>query len=119
MTGDPLSAAIAAAVRSEVEPLRAELARLTAQVAALRTSVPVASLVAPTTAAKHLGVSVATVRRWLRDGTIPASAVRQSGRGRAVRIDLSALRPPDDEQVARLAAQARAPISGVAARVSR
>lgn len=48
------------------------------------------------------GLSPATVRRRIKDGSIPTVRV-----GSRVLVDLSALRPPEPEQVARLAREAR------------
>ncbi len=104
---DGLSIAIAAVLRSELEPLCAEIATLRAEVAALRASSPVATLVSLATAAPRLGVSVATLRRRIRTGSIPASAVHQGGRGHAIRVDLSKLKAPDEETIARIAYDAR------------
>jgi len=107
MTGtDPFTSAIATAVVAAVEPLRAEVARLTSEVAALRASTPAERLASPAVAARYMHVSTATLRRWIRDGTIPRAAVHQGGRGRAIRIDLAALRPPSDDEVARAAGRA-------------
>jgi excisionase family DNA binding protein len=92
---------IRAAVAAEVAPLRTEVARLASQVEALRRAIPPA-LVAVPEAAKAIGVSEATVRRRIKDGSIPVRRV-----GRAVRVDLAALRSPDSAEVARLAQAAR------------
>src|SRR5712692_3052118 len=81
---------IKAALR-EVLP-RTELGRLAAEIESLRRQLP-PSLVTMTHAAKVLGVSLSTVRRKVRDGSLPSRKI-----GRAVRVDLAALRPmtPDD-----------------------
>ena len=88
---------IAAAVRAEVAPLQANVARLTAEVEALRRALPPA-LVTLKEAANRLGLSLSTVRRRVRDGSLPARKV-----GRCVRVDLGALHPPTPSEVARLA----------------
>jgi len=54
-------------------------------------------------AAKLLKVSVSTIRRQIRSGTLP----RMSGTGRSVRVDLSRARPAPRAEVLRLAAVAR------------
>lgn len=60
------------------------------------------ALVDVPTAGERLGCSASTIRRRVRDGTLPVVRV-----GRSVRIDLAALRPPSDEQIAELAREAR------------
>lgn len=75
--------AIAAAVQAHVSPLVVEIQRLSAQVGELRRALP-ARLVTLAEAAEQLGVSLATVRRRVRDGSLVSKKL-----GRAVRIDLS------------------------------
>ena len=101
---DALGAALAALLRlpGDVAELRAEVAALRMEVAALRKTVPPA-LVDVSTAAERLGLSEATVRRRIKDGSLPSQRV-----GRAVRIDLATVRPLDADEVARLAHEARA-----------
>lgn len=76
---------IAAAVQAHVSPLVAEVQRMTAELEALRRALP-SRLVTLAEAAEQLGVSLATVRRRVRDGSLPSKRI-----GRAVRVDLSAL----------------------------
>lgn len=76
---------IAAAVQAQVSPVLVELRRMTAEIEALRRALP-AQLVTMAEAAKRLGVSLATVRRRVKDGTLPVQRI-----GRAPRIDLAAL----------------------------
>lgn len=76
---------IAAAVQAQVSPVLSELRRLTAEVEALRRALPTRML-SISEAAEHLGISVATVRRRVRDGSLPSKKL-----GRSVRIDATAL----------------------------
>lgn len=80
---------IAAAVEAQVSPVLAELRRLTAEVEALRRALP-ARLVKMREAAEQLGVSLATVRRRVKDGSLPSKKL-----GRSVRVDLSAAAPAE------------------------
>jgi excisionase family DNA binding protein len=80
----------AEAARDEAERqqrIEAKLDRLLAELAALRASQS-PRLVSPSEAAKALGVSIATCRRRIADGTLPARHV-----GRRVVVDLSGVRP--------------------------
>jgi excisionase family DNA binding protein len=99
---DPFTSAIATALRSEVEPLRAEVARLTSEVAALREASSPVTFITMDEAAERLGISLSTVRRRIRAGEIPARKI-----GRNVRVDVKALRPLSEDEVARLAREAR------------
>ncbi len=87
---DEIKAALREVLREELP--RTELGRLAAEIESLRRQLP-PSLVTMTHAAKVLGVSLSTVRRKVRDGSLPSRKI-----GRAVRVDLAALRPmtPDD-----------------------
>lgn len=75
-----------AVVREEVKPLLAELE-------ALRAATSLDRMLPVPEAARHLGVSERTLRRRIRDGSIQVTRI-----GRAVRVDLGALRSltPDD-----------------------
>ena len=95
---------LGAIVEAKLAPLRAEISVLAAKVEALRRALPPALVPVPE-AAQAIGVSEATVRRRIKDGSIPVRRV-----GRSVRVDLAALSPPDSAEVARLAHQARHPI---------
>lgn len=53
---------------------------------ALTTAPPSAIWVTPRQAAAHLEVSLSTLRRWMRDTSIPFSRI-----GRVVRFDVNAL----------------------------
>lgn len=88
---------IAAAVQSHVSPLLIELRRLAAEIEAMRRALP-PQLVTMSEAAERLGVSLATVRRRVKDGTLPVKRV-----GRSPRVDLSSLHPaPADDVAARV-----------------
>ena len=75
--------AFAAVVRAEIAPVVAELRQLRAEVAAMRRTLP-PMLVTMEEAARHMDVSVATVRRQIRSGSIPVRRI-----GRSVRVDLA------------------------------
>jgi excisionase family DNA binding protein len=97
-----LEAAITAVLRQAVrDELRDELRALAAQVEQLRRCLP-AQLVTMPEAAERLGVSVKTVTRMVKRGDLPHRRL-----GRSVRVDLAALHPMSDEEVARAAARAR------------
>ena len=83
--------------------LEAEVRGLREEVVHLRSSAP-PLLVAPAEAAARLGVSLSTLRRRIRSGEVPVTRI-----GRLVRVDLSALRPADQAEVARLVGAARRP----------
>lgn len=84
---------LAAAVSAQLEPMRAELRRMTAELAAMRRALP-PQLVTMTQAAKALGLSLSTVRRRVRDGSLPSKRV-----GRSVRVDLAAVSGPAESEV--------------------
>ena len=78
-----------------------DLRRLAEKIDALSSRLP--PLLAPIPdAAEILGVSVSTVRRGIRDGSIPYRRI-----GRSVRVDLSACKGLDANDIARLARKAR------------
>lgn len=85
---------IAAAVAAQLAPLRAELRQMTAEVQALRRALP-PQLLTQAQAAEHLGLSLSTVRRRVKDGTLPSKRV-----GRSVRVDVSAMHSPTEGEVA-------------------
>lgn len=93
---------IAAAVRAEVAPLHASVAKLSAEIEALRRAMPPA-LVTMREAARLLGLSLSTVRRRIRDGQLPARRV-----GKSVRVDLAGLHAPKPTEIARLSLATRA-----------
>jgi excisionase family DNA binding protein len=86
--------------------LEASQARIETALAEIRRA-QVPELLTVQDAAKRLHVPQSTVRRWIRDGTLPVQRVGPSGRG--VRIDLAALRAPTDAEVRRLAFDAQQP----------
>ena len=99
MTG--LDAALTAVVAEAIAPLADEIRDLRTEVAALRAvSPPQYGTVKD--AARLLLCSEQTVRRKVELGEIPSTRI-----GRAVRVDLTGLRPADAEAVARLAMEAR------------
>jgi excisionase family DNA binding protein len=55
-------------------------------------------------AARVLGTSTATIRRWASAGEIPVLRV-----GRRIRVDLSKMRGRDQDDIARLARDAKSP----------
>ena len=93
--------ALAAVVADAVAPLATEIRELRATVEALRAASP-PTLVTVGEACRVTGLSPATVRRRIADGTIPSRRI-----GRSVRVDLATLRGPTPEQVAQQAAEAR------------
>jgi excisionase family DNA binding protein len=80
-----LEESIAALIRAELAPVVAEMRATSAALESLRQSLP-AQLVTVPEAAQRLGLSAATVRRRVKDGTLPARRV-----GKSIRVDLSAL----------------------------
>lgn len=92
---------LGAVVEAKLAPFRAEVGKLSAEVEALRRALP-PMLVTMAEAARHLGVSLSTVKRRARDGSLP---VRRFGK--ALRIDLAAVRAPTEAEVIRLATVAR------------
>ncbi len=102
--GSNVEDCIRAALAAELAPLRADISRLSGEVEAMRRTLPPA-LVPVREAAQALGVSEVTIRRRIRDGNIPTVRI-----GRAVRVDLAALRSPDSAEVVRLAHRALHPI---------
>jgi excisionase family DNA binding protein len=86
---------------ARLSSLEAEVCALRQTVAELRRALP-PTLASLPEAANRLGVSLSTIRREVKRGTLPSVRV-----GRSVRIDLGLLRPPDEERVVRLASAAR------------
>jgi excisionase family DNA binding protein len=80
-------------------PLPVDAAALAREIAAV---VRLPSLVPVADAARLLRVSLSTMRRRIRGGDIPVRRI-----GRSVRVDLAALRPLGDGEVARLARASR------------
>jgi len=92
---------IAAAVAAKVVPLVDEVRRLVDVVTELRRILP-SPLVTIEQAAEATGLSVSTIRRGIKAGTIPARKI-----GRSVRVDLAALKPLTTDEVAGAARAAR------------
>lgn len=80
--------------------LHAQVEALTGAVRSLEERIP-ARVVSVQEAARHLSVSVQTIRRWCKAGALPY--VR---RGRELRIDLSKIRALSGQDVRRLADRA-------------
>jgi excisionase family DNA binding protein len=98
--------AIAAAIEAKVSPVLAELRRVTSELEALRRALP-PQLVTMTEAARVLDVSLSTIRRQVKDGTLPCRRV-----GRGVRIDLTDLRPTPEAEVAAGVVRLRSTLRG-------
>lgn len=84
---------IAVVVGGQVAPVLAELRAVKTELEALRRAMP-PQLVTMTAAAKALGQSLSTIRRKVKDGTLPCRRI-----GRSVRVDLSGLRGPTQAEV--------------------
>jgi excisionase family DNA binding protein len=84
---------ISAAVAASVTPLFAELRRISAELETLRRALP-PQLVTLPEAAQRLGLSLATVRRRVKDGSLPSQRI-----GRSVRVDVGGLRGPTEGEV--------------------
>jgi excisionase family DNA binding protein len=93
--------ALAVVVAAQVGPLRLAVERLTVELAELRKALPT-PLVTIEEAAQALEVSVSSVRRAIRRGDVPVRRI-----GRSVRVDLRALRPLSEDEVAVAACTAR------------
>jgi|GEM_PF-1649604 len=88
-------------LEAKLAPLRADLRALGHAIESMQRTLPPV-LVPVREAAQMLGVSEATVRRQIRDHHLPVRRI-----GRSVRVDMSALRPLTDEEVAEQAYSAR------------
>jgi hypothetical protein len=101
---DAIAAQVAAllAVPGEIFALRREVRDLSARLDALSAASPPA-LVDVETYAGRIHVSPATIRRWLVAGTLPGMRA-----GRKWMVDAAAVRPTRPEEIAELAAEARA-----------
>jgi excisionase family DNA binding protein len=80
--------------------LQDQVEQLTVAIRSLERHLP-APLVSVQDAAERLGVSVNTVRRRVKSGDIPCTRI-----GKAVRIDLTKVRPLDQTEVSELAERA-------------
>ena len=83
---------ISSLLEAKLAPLVEANRRLTAQVENLRRALPT-PLVSIAEASRGLGISKATVRRRIKDGSIPSRRV-----GRSVRVDLAAVQHPPTEE---------------------
>ncbi|HET7787936.1 MAG TPA: helix-turn-helix domain-containing protein [Myxococcales bacterium] len=100
-TSGTLENTLGALLSARLVPLHSDLRRVTAELAALRQALPPA-LFPLKEAARRMGVSEKTARRRVQAGEWPA---RRDGR--KVLVDLSALRPMSEEEVARAASELR------------
>lgn len=103
-----IDSAITEAVAVAMAPVLAELRALRTEVARLASlaapAAPEPSMLSIRRFAERAGLSTCTVRRRLKDGSLPSVRV-----GGAVRIPASALQPSNSAQVAELARAARRP----------
>jgi len=99
--GAVIENALAFMLAAQLAPFGVEVRRLAAEVEHLRRALPPMLVTLPE-AATVLGVSLSTVRRRARDGSLPVHRL-----GRTLRVDLMALRPPPEEEVTRLAGELR------------
>jgi excisionase family DNA binding protein len=97
MTDLPALLAALGRIPTRVGALEVQIARLTEELARLRSLVPPALVTVPQAAAAFK-VSTSTVRRWVKDGSVPVVKV-----GNTVRVDLGRLHGSDGAKVARLA----------------
>jgi excisionase family DNA binding protein len=92
-----LEETIAGLLQTQLAPLIDANRRMAAELERLRQALP-AQLVSVPEAARNLGMSPATIRRRIKDGSIPVRRV-----GRSIRVDLSAVhKGPTEEEIARL-----------------
>jgi excisionase family DNA binding protein len=92
---------LGAVVEAKLAPFRLEVGKLSSEIEALRRALP-PMLVSMAEAARRLGVSLSTIKRRARDGSLP---VRRFGR--ALRVDLAAVREPEEAEVIRLSLAAK------------
>jgi excisionase family DNA binding protein len=88
---------IATLIEAQLAPVRSDLQRLTTQLEALRRALP-PLLLTPAEAAQVLRTSLSTVRRRIKDGSLPVN--RLSGRPL---VDVGAMHPVPEAEVFRLA----------------
>jgi len=87
-------------IPGRVGALERQITGLVNEVSRFRAALPPALATIPV-AAGALGVSVPTVRRWVKAGAVPTVKI-----GNTVRVDLSRLQGVDEVTVARLARSA-------------
>jgi len=92
-----LEETLSALLDARLAPLRNEIGRLSAELVELRRALP-PMLVPLKEAALRMGVSYATARRRARAGEW---SVRKDGS--RIMVDLAALRPKSEEEIARMA----------------
>lgn len=92
----PVLMMLAAVLEAKLGPLKADVRRLSAELESIHRQLP-PPLVSVTEAAQRLGLSLSSVRRRIRDGSLPVRRI-----GRSLRVDLGALHPPGEQEVARL-----------------
>jgi hypothetical protein len=97
-----LEDSLGALLDAKLAPLRSDLDRVTAELSAVRRALP-PQLVSLKRAAEVMHCSTKTAGRRVKSGEWPSR--RDGGR---VLVDLSALRPVSDEEVARVAFKMRA-----------
>jgi excisionase family DNA binding protein len=90
-----------AEIPGRLAALEREQARVTAELAGIRATLP-PLLVSVPDAAQALKVSVPTMRRWVKAGAVPTVRV-----GNTVRVDLSRMGGTDANDIARLASSIR------------
>jgi excisionase family DNA binding protein len=86
-----------AEIPTRVAALEHQVAAMTSEMRRVRATMPTPLVSVPQAAAAY-GVSVPTIRRWVKRGRIPSVKV-----GNTVRVDLSRVKAADDHDIARLA----------------
>jgi excisionase family DNA binding protein len=89
------------AIHAAVAPLRSEIERLRKEVRDLGAALP-PQLLTVEEAAQRLRAHPSTVRRWLKTGEL-----RQVRCGHSVRVDLSSVRKPDEQEIVKAATSLR------------
>jgi excisionase family DNA binding protein len=93
---------LGAALDARLAAVHVELRQLHAAVQAVRRALP-PPLVSELEAAKLIGVSLSTVRRRVKDGSLPVRRV-----GRRVLVDLGQMNAPEEAEIVRLADRCKA-----------
>ena len=94
------------AIPGAVEALKTEIRELRAEVTTIRRSLP-PTLLSVAETARRLDLSESSIRRRIQDGSLRVQRI-----GGSVRVDLSTLRCHGDDEIARLAYEAREPDRG-------